>query len=486
MRKFLAGTVRSLCVIFCAPDSPISHIGNSKEKKMDWGTLLNNTRRRNSRNPGGENEIRLEFERDYDRTIFSTPVRRLQDKAQVFPLDPNDAVRTRLTHSIEVSAVARGLARGISIWLVKTNQIGADQARAIEAIAATCGLIHDLGNPPFGHAGEDAIRNWFTTRFKGSELPELLENNSELTSDFTSFEGNAQTLRIVSKLQVMADMNGLNLTYGTLSAACKYLAAATNVDANDHRRSKPGYFASEKALIEEIRQKTGTGDARNPITFLVEAADDAVYAACDIEDAVKKEIVSRTYIKSALEETDDRLAKEALEKTRSIIGGIDVHDEIWASAFRTAAIAVIVYEARQVFERNYQDIMSGTYAKELVKDSAAWPLLECLKEIARDKVYRRPETLKLEIMGRKVICDLMDLFWEAAKDLSPGNEDSTRDFPGKLRLLLSRNYRKVFDESVTDQPELPIGYHRLQLVTDYVCGMTDSFARRLHAELTNG
>jgi dGTPase len=125
---------------------------------MNWTKLLNADRRRQTTSPG---DHRIEFERDFDRSVFSTPVKRLQDKAQVFPLEPHDAVRTRLTHSLEVSSVARGLATRTAKWLLEAREISPGMDRSIEAIAATCGLIHDLGNPPFGHAGEDAIRSWF-------------------------------------------------------------------------------------------------------------------------------------------------------------------------------------------------------------------------------------------------------------------------------------------------------------------------------------
>ena len=261
---------------------------------MEWKTLLNKERRRKSTMAA---DHRAEFERDWDRTIFSTPVKRLQDKTQVFPLDPNDAVRTRLTHSLEVSSVARGMAIKASQWLLSEKKIEAGMDRAMEAIASTCGLVHDIGNPPFGHSGEDAIRYWFANRFPITKdkdgkdvdpLLPLLGNKQQLVSDFRLFEGNAQALRLLTKLQILADFYGLNLTYGTLSASCKYVAASTEVQKNgNHACSKPGYFASETDVVKDIRDRTGTGSARNPITFLVEAADDAVYSVADIEDAVR-------------------------------------------------------------------------------------------------------------------------------------------------------------------------------------------------------
>jgi dGTPase len=153
--------------------------------------------------------------------------------------------------------------------------------RAIEAIGATCGLIHDLGNPPFGHAGEDAIRSWFKRPERDKLLRVSLNGDEQQIQDFLKFEGNAQSLRLVATLQVLADDSGLNLTFGTLSALGKYLASSAQADSEATNRAfrKPGYFASEAETVREVRDKNGTGDARNPICYLVEAADDIVYLA---------------------------------------------------------------------------------------------------------------------------------------------------------------------------------------------------------------
>lgn len=454
---------------------------------MDWKKLLCNERPRQTSTPG---DHRIEFERDFDRSIFSTPVKRLQDKAQVFPLEPIDAIRTRLTHSLEVSSVARGLAARICKWLIQQNHIDKDMDRSIEAIAATCGLIHDLGNPPFGHSGEDAIREWFV-----SHKENLIESglNKQCMQDFLNFEGNAQSLRLVSKLQLLADYHGLNLTFGTLSASCKYIAPSNGISKkNDHTKSKPGYFASENALVKEIRERTGTGDARNPITFIVEAADDIVYSVADIEDAVKKGVIDWMTVKNFLIKNNDENIANSFERMEKILmaGGDtvrpDLSDDIYASAFRTAAIGIMVVSVANEFESKYSSIMSGEYKNEIVTTCSAKVLVQQLKELGMTKVYGTSSNLKLELMGRKVIKDLMDIFWEGAKLLPKDKEPKSKHFAGKAGLLLSKNYREVFQHFVKTAPELPEDYHRYQLVTDYVCGMTDTFAKRLHAELTNG
>lgn len=180
---------------------------------MKWTDLLNTDRRRQTTSLKNPEDPRIEFERDFDRSVSSTPVKRLQDKAQVFPLEAHDGVRTRLTHSLEVSSVARGLATRSAKWLLDRGEILKGMDRSIEAIAATCGLIHDLGNPPFGHAGEDAIRAWFRKPERQECLHASLEGEQQV-QDFSKFEGNAQSLRLVATLQILADYNGLNLTLG--------------------------------------------------------------------------------------------------------------------------------------------------------------------------------------------------------------------------------------------------------------------------------
>ena len=465
---------------------------------MDWNTLLNAERPRPSTSKGDHRE---QFERDYDRSVFSSPVKRLQDKAQVFPLEPHDSVRTRLTHSLEVSSVARGLVQRVcKEFLLPEGEIKEGQDRQIEAIAATCGLIHDLGNPPFGHSGEDAIQEWFRTHFSKVKLREMLDGREELVQDFLLFEGNAQTLRIVSKLQVLADFEGLNLTFGTLSALCKYTASSVEAGkGEDHAKSKTGYFTSEKDRVQKIREKTGTGDARNPITYLVEAADDIVYSVADIEDGVKKRILSWNELKELLHTGKEAtsaaaIVKAVLDGQQAILAPSpnpeELPDDVRCAAFRTAAIGVLVRSAADMFRSNYGAIMSGTFfgkgEGELVGTGPTAPFVELLKFIGRTKIYCTHSNLKLELLGRKVIKDLLTLFWEGASDFEPGKAPKAKKFAGKLQALLSEAYRKVFNHFAKERADLPIAYHRFQLVTDHVCGMTDSFAKRLHSELTNG
>ena len=472
---------------------------------MDWKQLLSPMRIRQMYEGGGSTKVdedpRTEFERDYGRTIFSTPVRRLQDKAQVFPLERHDAVRTRLTHSNEVSSVARGLAGAAAEWMLKENLLKVSSyVPAITAIAATCGLIHDLGNPPFGHSGEVAIANWFQGKLEtdGTFFDDLGQGDSkpaetQFAQDFLRFEGNAQTQRLLSKLQILADEFGLNLTCGTLSASCKYIARSNEIDSSLHDCSKHGFFASENDLIDKVRKETGTFRARNPITYLVEASDDIVYSTVDLEDGVKKGVVTWKMVESELPKhvgSESPPLERALAKAHEKIDKAKLteraKDEAMSQAFRTFAILEGVHAVLEAYKQNYGKIMAGDYHRELLKDSAAAGLIAACKKVGRDHVYVSDETLKLEIQGCQVIHDLLNLFWKGAREYRP-KAKLTR-FSAKIYKLASENYRTVFENNLSSSAStgIPEMYFRLQLVTDHISGMTDTYACTLHKSLTNG
>ncbi|HXI84556.1 MAG TPA: dNTP triphosphohydrolase [Verrucomicrobiae bacterium] len=476
---------------------------------MNWDKLLCRDRARDllggSRSGVLPEEHRSQFERDYGRSVFCTSVRRLQDKAQVFPLEPLDAVRTRLTHSLEVSTVARDLAAAAGEWMSKNRAFPLDPSRIrdVESIAATCALIHDIGNPPFGHSGEDAIRSWFETKAEENHLffdQDFLEvidyRRSQRAQDFLLFEGNAQTFRIVTKLQLLNDLHGLNLTAGTLSALCKYTARSNEVagKGGDHEKRKPGFFASENDLINIVRNKTGTKEQRNPITFLVEAADDIVYSVVDIEDGIRKGVVTWDTISSWMAEHKKATGslRQMLRSSAARIrghtrGALDLEDkegdQAIAQVFRTKVIFAMVQAVIREYKQNYAQIMCGDYHKELITGCEEGCVIKVCKDACFEFVYHSPETLQLELMGRTVIRQLMDLFWEGAAGYREGISKST--FEGKIYHLMSKNYRRVFEHAL-GHGDLPEKYCRLQLVTDYICGMTDTFACATHKKMFNG
>lgn len=504
--------------------------------RLKWSKLLNDTRIRDlsggpDEDSGSENDSflqpflgpdhRSQFDRDYDRSLFSTPVRRLHDKAQVFPLEPNDSVRTRGTHSAEVSNVAQSIAQRIGNHLVKEGEIYKNQASKIEAIASTCGLLHDLGNPPFGHAGEEAMKEWFQALLDDDDsgVQEALGRfeGGDLTQDFRKFDGNAQTIRLVSTLQMLADFHGLNLTAGTLAAAVKYVSRSDQT-GSVHTRDKPGYFFSEAPIVQAVREKTGLAEGvRHPITFFVEASDDIVYSVVDLEDGIKKKTITWEQLKAFFTDEEDKLgvaiAQEAEKNVKRRLREADLGEdglspqgvaEANAQMFRTLGIAAHVSAVVATFKHRYQAIIKGKYDAEMLQDrqgsdsvasdgelgiGATREFLNNCKSFARAEVFTYPDILERESQGRRIIQDLLDFFWKGARDY-PYRGKEKKSFACKAYSLMSENYRLVFERNISperiEETGLPREYRQLQLVADYICGMTDGFAQSLHKDLFNG
>jgi dGTPase len=418
-----------------------------------------------------------------------------------------------LTHSLEVSNIAKSIAKRISAWLAQEKFIGPEDNENIATIASTCALIHDLGNPPFGHAGEDAMRDWFKSTIEDETI--LLTDIQK--NDFFNFEGNAQTTRLVSKLQVLADYSGLNLTLATLSASRKYLASSDQIDASGSNQAfkKLGYFLSEKDLLEKVENETGAIGVRHPITYIVEAADDIVYSAIDLEDALKKKIIDwrliRNELKVQCEDLILKAEKNVYERATkqgfkpmdekadfSLTEFVELNghalEESRMNILRTLIISRNIEGVFEEFKSKYELIMSGKYKGELVDNEKSKSneekksIIEKCKGITSKHVFTEHEVIKIEIMGKRIIHDLMDHFWDGIKH-HPYNKEVRKKFPFAFKAysLLSNNYRTVFETSYNQaSTEEDRSYARLQLLADYICGMTDSFAKDLHSKLSNG
>lgn len=438
------------------------------------------------------NEHRTAIERDYDRILFSTPVRRLADKTQVFPLEKNDSVRTRLTHSFEVS----NLARSMGTALVHGTDIFNGFPRAVRdvpAILAAIGLAHDLGNPPFGHQGENAISTWFKNYFEKNK--EITNFSERMKGDFTRFEGNAQTLRVVTKLQVLNDNRGLNLTLATLAALIKYPVPSNKVDKTKQHSKKFNYFISEDDVIESIRTETGLSEGiRHPLTFIMEACDDIAYSVLDIEDSVKKNIVSVSDIifwlqnRKNKDETQDLTIRKVVDDTfrdfeeyKTLGLSAAEFNDVCTQKFRVHAIAAMVNAVLDRYPLVVADMLNGTYQKELIADSRAAALRDALKEFAKTHSYVHPSVLRIELQGYNTIHGLMDIFWKAIRGTKDGNSNPYDTY---VYNKISENYRRVADNSsVASSPYGHPLYRDFQLLTDMVSGMTDGFAMSFYKEL---
>ena len=274
------------------------------KRNLEWNKLLAAERERQSGSTSNvrklSTDLRSEFEKDYHRIIGSASFRRLQDKTQVFPLDKSDFIRTRLTHSLEVSSFGKSLGQNISENILKYQKDETFTPKMKEDICnilQCAGLIHDIGNPPFGHFGELAIREWFEQNldkleFKGKKITEVL--TEQMLEDLYHFEGNAQAFRLVTKLHYLVDERGMNLTYGLLGSILKYPVSSLEIDkeSDDIKRKKLGYYYADRKMFETVQKATGTEGNRHPLAFILEAADDIAYKTADIEDAFIKGFLS--------------------------------------------------------------------------------------------------------------------------------------------------------------------------------------------------
>lgn len=463
--------------------------------QMTWDRLLSAERSRSSkRNP---DDIRSEFAKDYHRIISSASFRRLQDKTQVFPLDRGDFVRTRLTHSLEVSSFAGSIGDTALARLSETHPEITPQVRADCAEILRCaGLIHDIGNPPFGHFGEFAIREWFTDNLprlscRGKSAAELL--TPQQRADLEHFEGNAQALRVLTKLHFMVDSNGMNLTYALLNTIIKYPVPSTGINkkSGDIRTKKMGYFAAEQQLYENITSSTGAKDCRYPLTWLLEAADDIAYKTADIEDAQRKGLLSYSTLLSELGSLTDKCRtrgeSETLQKTLELLPhylrnarqrGMPSVEENAVQNFLVRVQSMMIYAATDSFVKNYDLIMRGELRTELLADSPVRVLSDALSDIACRYAFNSKEILRIELSVSEMMNCLLERLSGAALRFETPQEKMT---DSKLINVISENYVKICRSGWSSPSEEM--YSRLMLVTDYVCGMTDGFARQLFREL---
>lgn len=480
-----------------------------------WELLLNEGRRKKDSqklraikaeqsdlpSPQQERDPRTEIERDYDRILFATPTRRLADKTQVFPLDSNDSVRTRLTHSHEVSNLGRSIGIALACeYAVAAEARNAKPERNLPSLLAASGLVHDLGNPPFGHQGEIAIRSWFADNQEAILKP--LDGDLQLQLDFLKFEGNAQGFRLVTRLQVLNDDFGLDLTYGTLAAMMKYPTRSNETNLSDDgpvARKKYGFFKSEEHVAQQVWGETGLGLwQRHPAAYLMEACDDIAYVVLDAEDAVKKNLASFSDLLSFLEHHSDGdpiidwVVAVSAEKHKSYresefrLSPAELND-ISMQRFRVYAIGELVKAATRAFLDNQTHFLTGLVEKPLLKISQGEKLRKVLKEFSYKHAYTHRSVLKVELEGYNVIRGLMNLFWAAIVDRkNPADAASDRLHPFSRFVYgrISENYRRVFENPIDEVKGLPMRYRECQLLTDMLSGMTDSYAIALFKELS--
>ena len=438
---------------------------------MDWETLLGERR---LHRPDAESQPgRSPFQQDLDRVVFSAAFRRLAHKTQVHPLSDNDHVHTRLTHSIEVASVGRSMGTiiGSRIAVSLDNpQITPDMFGYI--LQAAC-LAHDIGNPPFGHSGEDTIGRWFNSSGKSSKIFGLDMKDVE-KNDLKYFEGNAQGFRILTQLENHRWSGGLQLTYAVLGTFSKYpRSSVIHPISNDSYigGKKFGFFESERSYFEQIASGVGLIErstqlhcwCRHPLAFLVEAADDICYAIVDIEDGFALGHLT-------FDEARDLLSPIA--KVASFSS--DMANSEIIGKLRAVAIGELVNSASEAFLENEEALLRGKYTKELIADTPYKENIDEAKSIARKKIYWSERTATIEIASSEIISGLLDLFLPVVVEIEDVGWD-IRELSGRPQMLARLIPNQFL--GVTSR------YESWLRVTDFISGMTDRFALDLYRKL---
>ncbi len=435
-------------------------------KQMNWDKLIS-VKRTGQENKKEIKYQRTQFQRDFDRLIFSSPFRRLQDKTQVFPLPGSIFVHNRLTHSLEVSGVGRSLGYNISNFLLNEKKIKNELIHEIDSIVAAACLAHDLGNPPFGHSGESAISEYFIAG-EGKNLKETYNISDLEWNDLIDFEGNANALRLLTHKFAGRRTGGFSLTYPTVASIIKYPYRSGLAN-----KKKYGFFQSEKDIFLSLANNLGLIEiedgvyCRHPLVYLVEAADDICYLIMDVEDAHKLKILDTTTTKEILmnflkdnQAIVDKINKEYKDVT-------DTNEQI--ALIRAYVIGKMVNLCTSIFIENYDAIMSGTFQGSLmgkITGNTKEAIKEC-KTISVKKIYAHQSVVEIEISGFKILGTLIHEFITAV--FNPEDKYSSM-----LLNFMPKQYRVEEDGS---------GYDKIQSVLDFISGMTDVYALNLYRKI---
>ena len=437
---------------------------------MEWKQLISNKRFGQEHKHAERHDDRSEFKRDYDRLIFSSAFRRLQNKTQVFPLPGSIFVHNRLTHSLEVASVGMSIGNDISRRVIqKQPDLKDTLVEEIGTIVSAACLAHDLGNPPFGHSGEKAIQTFFS---EGPGLKIKPMVSSEFWDDITHFEGNANAFRILTHRFKGRRQGGFVMTYSMLASIVKYPFASSL--AGNH--GKFGFFASEAESYRKIADELGIscksapGEplkyARHPLVYMVEAADDICYEIMDIEDSHKLKILSYAETEHLLLSFFD---EDIQQKIRQRIIDEELTDENEKVVYmRASVIGKLENECVAAFLAHEEEILSGTFEGSLIdhiSERQKKAYQECEK-ISYSKIYQSKPVLDIELSGYQIMATLMKVFIEAA--INP-----SRFYSKQLLRRVSSQY-DIENENLEE---------RIMAVLDYISGMTDIYALDIYQKI---
>lgn len=438
---------------------------------MEWSLLLNKSRLGNR--PAKDEHGRTAFLRDHDKIIFSGAFRRLARKTQVHPLATNDHVHNRLTHSLEVSCVGRTLGIRVGERLVQQGHlppsIGATDLGDI--VQSAC-LAHDIGNPPFGHTGERAIRAWFQEQGQHH----LARLTTEQQSDLRFFEGNAQGFRILTKSEYHQYGDGMRLSYATLATFLKYPWLSANAAEAANKPGKYSAFKAEAAAFHEVANATGliaVGDgiyARHPLAYLMEAADDFCYAIIDLEDGLEMDLLHWDEVYALLQPAlPDNAEVSALVHS-------DIRDGRKAALLRGKIIERFIDAGVEAFMANHPQMLSGSMTGDLIShcEPDVHNVVENAKQLARSKVFEHPRKIELEIGAFEVMGALLNGLIDAAVSFALNRSGNYRH--ERIIDLIGRHSFPHGMEHWDTQTRL---YECIMRALDFLAGMTDNYATYL-------
>ena len=442
------------------------------ESRMSWERLLSSKRFGLERYHEERRHSRSDFQRDYDRLVFSAPFRRLQNKTQVFPLPGSVFVHNRLTHSLEVSCVGRSLGNNVSSVLFEkyANEPWAGKLHGIGAIVAAACLAHDMGNPPFGHSGEEAI-SYFFTEGEGQYLKKLLTD--EEWADISHFEGNANAFRLLTHSFNGRRPGGYTMTFTTLASIVKYpFESKASLKGHNY-----GFFQSEKEIYKEVAEELGIIQlnskplqyVRHPLVYLVEAADDICYQIMDIEDSHKLKILSYDETTRILLNFYDKDTDKEDLKTISRTFRIVTDKNECIAFLRAGIINKLINACADIFCQNYEAIMNGTFQGSLIHHLTGTnkQAYETCTELAYSRIYHTNIVTQIQIAGFKILATILKEYIDAV--LKPETY-----YARNILSVMPEQYKVHQDDSI---------YTKIQTVTDYVSGMTDSYALNLYRKI---
>ena len=437
---------------------------------MNWQQLISNKRLGQEHRHPERHDDRTEFKRDYDRLIFSTPFRRLQNKTQVFPLPGSVFVHNRLTHSLEVASVGMSLGNDVAKQLIHLHPELKDTLFAeIGQIVATACLAHDMGNPPFGHSGEKAIQTYFSEG-PGRDLQR--EVSHQFWDDITHFEGNANAFRLLTHQFKGRRAGGFVMTYSMLASIVKYPYSSTLAS----KKGKFGFFDEEKDIYRKVADELGIiclsepGEplryVRHPLVYLVEAADDICYEIMDLEDAHKLKILSYEETARLMLSFFDEAHQRSIQQRIIDEGLTDDNEKV--VYMRACVIGKLENECVQVFVNHEEEILNGTFKGSLIDRISETPYkaYRNCAALSVERIYKSRPVLDVELSGYKIMETLMTHFIEAARH------------PDRFysKQLISR----VSSQYDIDSPDLET---RLMAVIDYISGMTDVYALDVYQKI---